>query len=1193
MGRHALLLGTATCPADRDLQPLPSVRQDVAQLRVVLGTGGDFDSIEHFIDLPAAQLRQAVEDFYGARRTGDLALFYYSGHGVLHDDRQSLFLAATDTVAGNPHATAFDVDGILRHLLNHTKASQKVILLDCCFSGAFTARHRFTGGVRQEPRRSRRERGTFMLTASDHLKAAKAQGPDRPSVFTEVLLAGLRGAAQGTADDGWITTNDLSRYALTELARRQQGRPVESSEGVTEPIRLVAGPDADAPAAGGRQRTAGRHGDDDAPFDVDRWRRLLTYYADCLQRAAIRQFFIDPQRDHTYLAAPGGPEAIFAATAPVPLRDRGRRLAEQARADGRTLQYGYPVVAVHQGRQRRVRLAPLLVCDLTVGDDGSLHPQPPRPSPALVDRVQLSPVEADELAQEVARRFVPGDRAALAATVDLLMTAFGLTPAGDLDPDDLAGVVRAAPIDRVQNAGLLFAADSAEAPERQLVEDLREMARNPQLITRTALSALAAAADAAPPADPVLVALTAVNEAQEEIIRAAMSRPLTVAQGPPGTGKSQLVTALLTTATAAGQSVLIGSTNNRAVNEVVDRITAMLGPGLLLRTGNKEYRQQEPKYLADVLRAYPPSAGDRAVPDDRTPHRELRMVDGEVRRLRAALDARRLLERDLADLAAERLAAAPGGPALPADDTALIGLVGLTDRALGSRWFGWWYRRRLRPFGVADRDAIAALGGRAVVELRWRNGQRQLDALPDDPDETWRRLAAQLRDERPAHSDALLRAQLAQRVAVGAQVLQDRADEMAKPDGKSWAGLPGLLRVLPGWAVTAMSARRLPARPAMYDLVIIDEAAQCTVAAILPMLYRAKRALIIGDPRQLTPIVGLPGDEDRGEQSRAGLGHGWLAARRLTYAGHSAYEAFATAAKETYLLDEHYRCHPEIVATPNREVYHGRLTVLTDPSRLAAPADPAVRWADVSGRFSRGATGSGRNSAEVEAVVEEVRRLRAAYPDASIGVVTPLAAQKRSLERALQDAGLAANLLCDTIHRFQGSERDIMVVSPVGAQGINEHTRGWLVHQTNLWNVAITRARSQLIVVGDRSWWSGQQGLLAAVAGGPTPALTGSDAPADAADRLHRALREAGMSVRRDMLVAGYPVDLTLTVGGRELAVVVDDPAGDPDGRVLRKVLARLDIVAGGAAVRRVPAWRCLAEPERVAAELSAAPGRG
>ena len=293
MGRHALLLGTAACHVDRELQPLPSVRQDVAQLKALLDGAGEFDTVRAELDLPAAHLRQIVEEFYGARRNGDLALLYYSGHGVLHGDGQSLFLAATDTVCGQLHATAFDTDGTLRHLLNHTQASQKVVLLDCCFSGAFTARHRFRGGVREEPRRAKRERGTFILTSSTHMKASKAQGPDRPSVFTEVLLTGLRGAAEGTSDDGWITTNDLSRYALTEMARRRQHNPVESSEGVTEPIRLAMVPGS---AAAVRQVAAVTASPaDEAPFDADQWRRLVTYYVNCMQRSTVLQSFIDPR----------------------------------------------------------------------------------------------------------------------------------------------------------------------------------------------------------------------------------------------------------------------------------------------------------------------------------------------------------------------------------------------------------------------------------------------------------------------------------------------------------------------------------------------------------------------------------------------------------------------------------------------------------------------------------------------------------------------------------------------------------------------------------------------------------------------------------------------------------------------------------------------------------------------------------
>ncbi|WP_194821971.1 AAA domain-containing protein [Micromonospora sp. S-DT3-3-22] len=1190
MGRHALLIGTTTCHADRELALLPSVRQDVAQFKALLDGAGEFDSVRAEMDLPATHLRQIVEEFYGARSRGDLALLYYSGHGVLHGDGQSLFLAATDTVSGQLHATAFDTDGTLRHLLNNTKAAQKVVLLDCCFSGAFTARNRFQGGVREEPRRLKRERGTFILTSSTHLKASKAQGPDRPSVFTEVLLDGLRGAAEGPSDDGWITSNDLSRWTLTEMARRRQHTPVESSEGVTEPIRLVAAPGSAAEARQAAVVTASPA--DNAPFDADQWRRLVTYYVNCMQRSTVLQSFIDPKAAGTYLTAPPGREAVFTSESPVRLGRMAANLAERARADGRELQYGYPVVVVQPDRKRQVRLAPLLVCDVTVGADDVLHASfPPRPSAALVDLLQLSEVEADELVQRVEQAFVPGDPESLTATVDVLVKTFGLNPVTEIDPATLGGTIRSGPVNGVQNAAILYAVDAAQSPQRQLVDDLRGMIKNPRLIGGTALGALALRPDEAAVPPVVTVATSAVNEAQEEIIRAAMSQPLTVAQGPPGTGKSQLVTALLATATAAGQSVLIGSTSNQAVDSVLHRVTDMVGPGLLMRTGNQEHRQQEPKHLADIMAAYP-AAERSTLPDDRTPLRELRMLAEEAAGLRARLDERRLLERDLADLAAERDAdpddrdAGLGAVPLPADDAALAQLVRLTDRALASRWFGWWYRWRLRPYRVVDRHGVEALAERAVFELRWRESLRRLAGLPD-AEATWRRLVELIGTTRPALSIDLLRAQIARRVTAGTRLLQDRADEMARPQSDSWAYFPELLRVLPGWAVTALSARRLKRTPALYDLVVIDEAAQCTIPAILPMLYRAKRALIIGDPRQLAPVVDLPEADDVTERARAGLSTGWLTARRLTYTAHSAYDAFAAAAKATHLLDEHYRCHPDIVDVPNREVYQGRLTVLTDPARLAAPADPAVRWRDVPGRFSPGATGSGYNQVEIDAVVAEVRDLRGAYPDVSIGVVTPLAAHQRRLAAALNAAGLTDNLLCATIHKFQGSERDIMVVSPVGAHGVPDRTRGWLAHQTNLWNVAITRARSQLVVVGDRSWWSAQRGLLTALAlvGDATGARPGADSVP--ADRLHRALRQVGLTVRRDVPMAGQTVDIVVRREDAELAVVVDDPAGDPEGRELRKVLARLDVTGGSYPVRRVPVWRCLAEPEQVAAELA------
>jgi superfamily I DNA and/or RNA helicase len=92
-----------------------------------------------------------------------------------------------------------------------------------------------------------------------------------------------------------------------------------------------------------------------------------------------------------------------------------------------------------------------------------------------------------------------------------------------------------------------------------------------------------------------------------------------------------------------------------------------------------------------------------------------------------------------------------------------------------------------------------------------------------------------------------------------------------------------------------------------------------------------------------------------------------------------------------------------------------------------------------------------------------------------IGVVTPFRAQANLIEELIAaDNGLAAvlasrNFMCETAHKFQGDERDLIVFSPVLSQGMPQGAYGFLKSQGNIFNVGITRARGALIVVGDAS----------------------------------------------------------------------------------------------------------------------------
>ncbi len=146
----------------------------------------------------------------------------------------------------------------------------------------------------------------------------------------------------------------------------------------------------------------------------------------------------------------------------------------------------------------------------------------------------------------------------------------------------------------------------------------------------------------------------------------------------------------------------------------------------------------------------------------------------------------------------------------------------------------------------------------------------------------------------------------------------------------------------------------------------------------------------------------------------------------------------------------------------------GRLKILNDGGM-------AVRWQHISGHVTRPTNGSAINGIEANAVVKEIERLvlQQRY-SGSIGVVSPFKAQAvriRELvnqKESLSDKLARMDFIADTAHGFQGDERDIIIFSPVVSSGITEGAIAFLRNMPNLFNVAITRTRAALVVIGDK-----------------------------------------------------------------------------------------------------------------------------
>ncbi|MFI6541586.1 DEAD/DEAH box helicase, partial [Nonomuraea sp. NPDC050547] len=262
--------------------------------------------------------------------------------------------------------------------------------------------------------------------------------------------------------------------------------------------------------------------------------------------------------------------------------------------------------------------------------------------------------------------------------------------------------------------------------------------------------------------------------------------------------------------------------------------------------------------------------------------------------------------------------------------------------------------------------------------------------------------------------------------------------------------------------------------------MIIDEASQCAIPHVLPLFFQARRALVIGDVMQLPHIAKIGPEQEDLIRRKAGLRSDWLEKHRLAYRRHSAFHAAECSAGGTLLLDEHFRCHPDIAALSNELFYDSQLTVLTDTRSRQSLPRPPIFWSHVAGRSARTRSGNSCvNGDEITQVKRFVQNLLEHLPaDATIGVVTPFKGQAEELRRQLSRYD-RERLRVGTVHTFQGGERDVMVFSLVAGKGMHPGAISWIDRQLNLWNVAITRARTHLIVVGDTELW-GKRGSVAA-----------------------------------------------------------------------------------------------------------------
>ncbi|MEQ9337288.1 MAG: DEAD/DEAH box helicase, partial [Miltoncostaeaceae bacterium] len=281
-----------------------------------------------------------------------------------------------------------------------------------------------------------------------------------------------------------------------------------------------------------------------------------------------------------------------------------------------------------------------------------------------------------------------------------------------------------------------------------------------------------------------------------------------------------------------------------------------------------------------------------------------------------------------------------------------------------------------------------------------------------------------------------------------------------------------LFLVVPVVSTTFASLPRVFATLGREDLgwLLVDEAAQVSPHEAVGGIWRSRRLVALGDPRQLEPIVTLPAATQEGLRTRHGVTALWSPAsssvQRLADRACPEGTADGDGPDAPWVglpLTRHRRCEEPMFAIVNRMAYGGRMVNATP--RWEGPRLPPSGWLDV-----RGSAGDGHW------VPEEGERLQGVLAHLDLRgvaagemlVLTPFRDVARRLEEITRHRpGLAAG----TVHTAQGREADIVVLV-LGAGPAHPGAMRWATASPNLLNVAVSRARRRLWVIGDHASWS-------------------------------------------------------------------------------------------------------------------------
>ncbi len=547
---------------------------------------------------------------------------------------------------------------------------------------------------------------------------------------------------------------------------------------------------------------------------------------------------------------------------------------------------------------------------------------------------------------------------------------------------------------------------------------------------------------------PIRIFPFGFNLSQKDAVNNAFSYPLSVIEGPPGTGKTQTILNIIANAVINGKRLAIVSSNNSATKNVYEKLEKNGINFIAALLGNSENKKEfiESQINIPDLSEYRLSDLEKKKAKENLQNLFARLTENLYKKNELAL-----LKQELGQIETEcqhhqRTHNEDIGhlsmfkQKIAADD--LLSLwASIEKQELKSRGFNFLKKLIFRiRYGIKDKLFYTYSFEKMIFlcqskyylakiqELRKRI--KGIESLLTDFS-----FDSKMKDY-TEHSMLLLKAELYKKYANVARkqyAIKDLQNNSAD-----------FLNDYPIIMSTTYSLKRSLSDDISYDYIIIDESSQVDIATGALALSCAKKAVIVGDLKQLPNVV----DSELQNKTNAVFDSFDLPAS-YRYSDHSLLSSliqlFPNVAKT--LLREHYRCHPKIIGFCNKKFYNDQLIILTEDT---SKRTPLVVYKTTPGNHER----QRMNQRQIDVIKQEVipgEQLETV----DLGIVTPYRNQTNALQEAFKNTTIKA----DTVDKFQGRENEVIILSTVDDK-ISEFT-----DNSNRLNVAVSRAIDQLILV--------------------------------------------------------------------------------------------------------------------------------